>query len=701
MNPLSLDDLPKGAVALLTELIRIEDAGEALPGWKALGETLGRDPSNLRKSVEWLEQRDLVRRDPLSVSGAARFLLAQPGQGPAAASADTAPGAAMIPLDRIERCDLNPRKTFDPEGLARLAESIARYGILQPPLLRPHPHKSGVYQIANGERRWRAATLNAEAGRDGWTPGTPIRAVVRELTDLELLEVAIAENRDREDVQPLEEAEAYQAIVALREARGETFEAACAAVGEAAGFTGRYVEKRIRLAQNLSRKAGVALAGGRLTLTAAQELSAWPHAIQDNALANIMAGYGGWKTVENIRAQLRGAGLPVDDAIFDPALYDGPVVEDDDGEVYADRALARRLQEEALPAQAERRSADGWLTVVTDPAAWDNQQSWPNEYPGAKAGAEQRATLALILRINPQTLKLEHRHARPASKKAKAIADSPPPAAQPPQGRPAARSVSEDRPSGREEEQQKTSASPYEKRHWRAARTDKTVRLQTAMGQAPIRFAHAVTLCALFSSTDYHGDQGQPCYWMSGRRLEGDDRKIPPAGLVLLCRAASEFHDQAAAQTGIDAGPAKFAITDSVKALPHLLASPALERMFAAAIAAQAGSWCGYGASPGDAAFVIELKDRLGDLVQPWRMSEDWLSLFAIPQIQRIADACIPPIEGEPAPSAVMPKKKAAAVKFVLDHVRRDTSWTPPDMAFTSPAKAETGARKLMNGEEV
>jgi len=732
MSAFSLDDLPKGAVALLAELARIEDAGEAMPGWKDLGARLDRDGSNVRKSVLWLKERRGVTLDGdrVKLLPAARTLIAGltgllivDGGGAGTPGAAAPVGIQPIALDLIERCDLNPRKTFNPESLKQLAASIASNGLLQPLLLRPHPDQPGFYQIAAGERRWRAMTLNAETGVDGWAHDTPVNAVVRALTDLELLEVAIAENRDREDVPPLEEAEAYRAVVDILDPRGERFEAACAHVGERAGFSGRHVEKRVRLCRNLSEKAREALTGGRLNLAAANELAAWPHAIQNSALANIRAGYAGWKTAVEIRHQLRAQGLPAEHAIFERDAYDGPVADDDDGLVYADRAQAQRLQEAALPAHAEQRAKEGWADVFTGPSAWYNQAVWPTEYFDAKAADPDaaRARLDLILRVNPNTLRIDQRTAL------QRLRNHTPASKATPQGRPAAgpdgprdapdgaehqeKFPPRDAPDGAEhqekfpprdapdgaEHQQPT--SPYGPRNWRRARLDKTVRLQVALATAPVRFAQAVTLCALFSSVDFHGDPGAPGYWITGYRRGAEDADIPPAALAILCKAATEFYGLDPDATGIDAAQTRFAITDAALALPHLLKSPALERLFAAAMAAQAGSWCGNTAQPGDHAFVAALKAELGDLVQPWTMSEAWLSGFTIPQLARIADACTRTVEGEPPVSAAMPKKKDKAVAFILNHVRRDTAWTPPDMHFTSRAAVQAGADSLMNGE--
>lgn len=95
-----------------------------------------------------------------------------------------------------------PRKTFDEGALQELADSITQHGVLQPLLVRPLP--TGGYQLVAGERRWRASRL---AGLK------EVPVVVKELTDVETMEIAIIENLQREDLNPIEEAEGLQALI--------------------------------------------------------------------------------------------------------------------------------------------------------------------------------------------------------------------------------------------------------------------------------------------------------------------------------------------------------------------------------------------------------------------------------------------------------------------------------------------------------
>ncbi|MGH7333328.1 MAG: ParB/RepB/Spo0J family partition protein [Candidatus Rokuibacteriota bacterium] len=107
-----------------------------------------------------------------------------------------------LPVESLRPNPSQPRKTFNPEALAELVQSIRVSGVLQPIVVRP---RGEDYEILVGERRWRAAQ---EAGL------TRVPAIVRAASDAEAIELALVENLLREDLNPLEEAEAYQRLMA-------------------------------------------------------------------------------------------------------------------------------------------------------------------------------------------------------------------------------------------------------------------------------------------------------------------------------------------------------------------------------------------------------------------------------------------------------------------------------------------------------
>lgn len=129
---------------------------------------------------------------------------------------ETAPD--LLPIEKIEPRADQPRKRFDPEALEMLAESIRTYGLIQPITVRPLD--SGFYQIIAGERRWRAARM---AGL------SEVPVVVLEADDRTVMELALVENLQRQDLNPMEEAEGYQRLM---KEYGLTQEEAAARVGK-------------------------------------------------------------------------------------------------------------------------------------------------------------------------------------------------------------------------------------------------------------------------------------------------------------------------------------------------------------------------------------------------------------------------------------------------------------------------------------
>jgi len=138
------------------------------------------------------------RRRPALGRGMAALLANAPVPAPTLSQ-----GRALLalPIEAIERSPHQPRKRFDEAGLAELAASIAAHGLVEPILVR---REGARYRIVAGERRWRAAQ---RAGL------TEIPAVLREATDSEAFELALVENIQREDLNPIEEAEAFAALL--------------------------------------------------------------------------------------------------------------------------------------------------------------------------------------------------------------------------------------------------------------------------------------------------------------------------------------------------------------------------------------------------------------------------------------------------------------------------------------------------------
>jgi ParB family chromosome partitioning protein len=171
--------------------------------------------------------------------------LFQTGSQPATEGGQ-APSVIILPLDRIQPAEGQPRKTFDEGALRELAESIRRKGVLQPVIVTPAD--GDLYTLVAGERRWRAARL---AGLSS------IPAVVRRAGERERLEIALIENLQREDLDPIEEARAYGNLMELSGASQEE-------VARLVGKDRSTVANSLRLLR-LPEESQRALIGGELS----------------------------------------------------------------------------------------------------------------------------------------------------------------------------------------------------------------------------------------------------------------------------------------------------------------------------------------------------------------------------------------------------------------------------------------------------
>src|SRR5215468_4591313 len=185
--------------------------------------------------------------------GLGRGLGALLGSAAAPPSTESATSPAQeLPIASIVPNPLQPRKTFDSNSLQDLSDSLKRTGVLQPVVVRRHGHQ---YQIVVGERRWRAAKM-AGLGH--------IPAIVREATEAQSLELALVENLLREDLNPMEEAEAYQRLLT-------EFSWTQEELGERVGKDRSSVANFLRLLK-LPEVVQVDLRSGRLTMGHARAL---------------------------------------------------------------------------------------------------------------------------------------------------------------------------------------------------------------------------------------------------------------------------------------------------------------------------------------------------------------------------------------------------------------------------------------------
>ena len=180
-------------------------------------------------------------------------------------------GSLYLPISQVESCSSQPRKHFDEASLAELADSIRQHGIIQPLTVRKLA--SGYYQIIAGERRWRAARL---AGLK------EVPVIVMEADDRKAAELAMIENLQREDLNPMEEAAGYQALM---EQHHMTQEEAAQRVGKSRSA----VANSLRLL-NLAPAVRKLVEEDKLSAGHARALLPLPSALQEKAAEAVVSG---------------------------------------------------------------------------------------------------------------------------------------------------------------------------------------------------------------------------------------------------------------------------------------------------------------------------------------------------------------------------------------------------------------------------
>jgi len=183
------------------------------------------------------------------------------GESPAddpTAAADA--GIKSLPIDQLEAGPFQPRRRMEPDAMRELTDSIRTRGVLQPLLARPHPGSPGRYQIIAGERRWRAAQ---QAGLHD------VPVLVRDMGDSDAMAAALVENLQRQDLNPIEEAEGFKRLI-------EDFGLTQEQLGEAVGKSRSHVANIMRLLQ-LPPGVRIEVQNGRLSAGHARALLTHPN----------------------------------------------------------------------------------------------------------------------------------------------------------------------------------------------------------------------------------------------------------------------------------------------------------------------------------------------------------------------------------------------------------------------------------------
>ncbi len=180
-----------------------------------------------------------------------------------------------VPIGSLEPNPNQPRKTFEPEEIETLAESIRRYGILQPLLVAPLKEKPGLFQLIAGERRWRAA-------RQAGLEQVPVTVVAAE--EQRKMELALVENLQRRALGAIDRAHAYQALI-------DDFDMTQEQIAEAVGVSRPSVANTLRMLL-LGSDAQAAISSGRITEGHGRALLAQPDPAAREQLLRRILGEG-------------------------------------------------------------------------------------------------------------------------------------------------------------------------------------------------------------------------------------------------------------------------------------------------------------------------------------------------------------------------------------------------------------------------
>jgi ParB/RepB/Spo0J family partition protein len=503
----------------------------------------------------------------------------------------------------------NPRKTYDEGALRELAESIRVKGILQSLLVRAGD--DDTFSVIAGQRRWRAGGLLVESGV--WfadEPRFPIK--IQAGDDLDALLSAIVENNQREDVNPIEEGEAF-----LRAQQADKKTYSSDALGALIGRSGRYVQKRIALVNRLCPAARKALRAGEITRAQANALTMAPSkSEQDEVLRGIQNRWGEFETEADIRAHFLGDRPVLANAIFDPALYTGEVMvdeEDANNNRATDAVLFERLQREAVEAKRAAIEASGGKVTVLDGAKNQYFQSW--EW---SKDAKNGVTVIHLERDLSVTIHED-------LKRKGTVTSS--------------RSHEADGASGRGE--RKAKSEPWTKAHLALCHRVKSAALQRAVA-ADALTAMRLTIVTLLHQPQY-GRYEAIAFGTKDRAL--DDHATAPelldAGADILAKvgiklSVKERNEDFAGTNGIADNPfGSSRKSEDLWPLVAKLSAKDVERLFAILIASRVGSFNGYAPVLCDGPFPLAVARSLDvDMAaQPNLITEAWLTSARKPQL--------------------------------------------------------------------
>lgn len=577
---------------------------------------------------------------------------------------------------------LNPRKHFDADSLADLAESIAAEGLLQNLVVRDPVDGSGKYEIVCGERRWRAIRLLVEAGR--LPEQHPVPAKVITCTDTELVKLATAENVARASMTPLEEAEAFLRL----KADGVT----TAEIAKLVGKTEKFVELRRALVTRTAPEVQQALDAGQISVEQARAFTLAPPERQVKVLRQAVEHPDRRWTAQDLRRQLTSGTIPVDVALFPLAEYEGEILTDDEtGERFAsDVVQFRRRQAEAVQKVVEKlrnEEKPAWVKVF-----WNDKHEYFQGFYYTERPGHAKAGIAIIV---SEALKVEtrrdlvHQNDLEPKQKQKPVKAS-------------------DGAAASDEPAEPTKA------HLVACRQVRSMMLQDAVADCPPA-AMRLAILGMLGGSDVA---------IAGKQKEADDRVISPAVRERLVEWAERF-PRLLEITTPDASPTATYSTGPLRFKGHMympggrndqaalwsaladLPDAEVTTLFALLVAERFGSTIGfqvdYGDHPLPAAVAADLNVP-ADRLARWRPDEAFLRTLRKPQLVRLAEAA-----EVMAPPHVTSRRAWLQASKTVDLITDILgAWTDstnvskvlPTMRFGSPDEVSTAVAKWLKGEE-
>lgn len=241
----------------------------------------------------------------------------------------------QAPLNLLVSSPLNPRKVFEQAALEELAESIAHKGLMQNLVGRYVPSGGPEIEIVAGGRRLRALQMLVEQGHIPADYSVPVR--VQTLSDLEALQLATAENVERRNMSPLEEADAFAGMVALGATPHD--------IALRFGFSDRTVQQRLVLADALGEEGRKLLTAGDITLGQAQVIAQTSGPLRKHILQSAKQG----SNVQTLQRLIQKGSFLVEHAKFDVAASGLEIVED----LYGDQPARFAKPKDALALQLD------------------------------------------------------------------------------------------------------------------------------------------------------------------------------------------------------------------------------------------------------------------------------------------------------------------------------------------------------------